>query len=243
MKKNTGCGCNSHDKCPPMQSCDTAKTHDHFCTLGTLQNVNDFERTVILADVPITANVEADIRLPSFANDIKSIRKNVHLTQCKAIPVPDPAAPGFAQSLNLFIEGFVHKNIQYSEGCSGNIKDFSVNVPFKCFQPIPPGLLFHFPFFTSQKSNQITEIRELAKDGMGSDRCSFGSVTFENLNEPIECKLLRARVSQMDFPKHFDNWGRFNKITEKVTIDLVVRLTQLQRRENAGGSVGEIFFT
>lgn len=240
MNRNTGCGCSSHGKCPPMQACDIAKTHDHFCTQGPLQNINDFERTVILADVPLTINVEADIKLPTFANDIKHIRKNVHLTQCQAIPVFFPNSPGLTDSLNLYIEGYVHKNIQYSEGCSGNIKDHSVNVPFKCYQPVTG--LFHFPFFTSQKDN-ILEIRDLAKDGMGSDRCSFGSITFENLNEPIECKLLRARVTQMDFPKNFDPWGRFEKITEKVTVDLVVRLTQIQRRDDAGPTVGELFFS
>lgn len=241
MKKNTGCGCNSHDKCPPMQSCDTAKTHDHFCRLNALQNLNDFERTVILADVPLTINVEADIKLPTAANDIKHIRKNVYLTQCEAIPVYFPNSPGLSDDVNLYIEGYVHKNIQYSEGCSGNIKDYSVNIPFKCYQPITEGLS-HFPFFTSQKNNTL-EIRDLAKDGMGSDRCSFGSVTFENFNEPIDCKLLRARVTQMDFPKNFDTWGRFNKITEKMTVDIVVRLTQKQRRDNAGGTLGEIFFS
>lgn len=229
MKKNTGCSCNSH-KCPPGLPSDTAKTHDHFCRLNPLLNVNDFERTVILADVPLTINVEADIKLPAFANDIKAIRKNVYLTQCEAIPVPS-TDPELTAQLNLFIEGYVHKNIQFSDG-SGILRDHSVNVPFKCFQPIT-SQLFHFPFCTSQKTN-ILEIRELAKDGMGGDRCRFGSVTFENFNEPIHCKLLRAQVTQMDFPKNFDTWGRFNKLTEKVTVDLVVRLTQKQRRNDAG---------
>lgn len=243
MKRNTGCGFNSSSKCPPMLACNKAKTHDHFCQLNPLENTNDFERTVILADVPLTINVEAEIKLPSFANDIKHIRKNVHLTQCEAIPVYFPNSPGLSAALNLYIEGYVHKNIQYSEGCSGNLKDFSVNIPFKCYQPITANNgLFHFPFFTSQKNNQI-EIRDLAKNGMESDRCSFGSITFENLNEPIECKLLRARVTQMDFPEHFDTWGRFEKITEKMTVDLVVRLTQLQRRNDAGPTLGEIFFS
>jgi hypothetical protein len=81
---------------------------------------------------------------------------------------------------------------------------------------------------TSQKSNQVQEIRELDKDGMGSNRCSFGSVTFENFNEPIKCKLVKSKITEFDFPKNFDNWGNFKEITEKMTIDLTVRLTQKQ---------------
>lgn len=237
MNKNTGCGCNSHDKCPPLPTCDTAKTQDHFCMVGTPINLQDFERNVIIADIPITTNVEADIRLPHSAREIKQIRKNVQLTQCKAIPIENPNHPGagIANAVNLFIEGFVHKNIQFSDSCNGFIRDFSVNVPFKCFQTISnlPDIDFCF----SQKNNQISEIREMAADGMGSDRCSFGSETFEVFNQPVKCKLLRAKVLQMDFPHDFDNFGNFNKLTEKVTIDLVVRLTQEQRRDNAGANL------
>lgn len=225
MKRNTGCGCNSHDKCPPMQACNTAKTHDHFCEVINTTNTGAEEEIVVIADVTLGINVEADIKLPTPANDIKHIRKNVFLTQCEAIPEA-PGELGFSDEISLYIEGYVHKNIQYSEGCSGNIKDFSVNVPFKCYQRITSVEPIATSF--SQKSNQISEIRILAKDGMGSDRCDFGSITFENFNEPIKCKILKAEVIQRDFPKNFDTWGRFNKITEKMHVRLAVRLTQKQ---------------
>ena len=236
MNKHTGCGCggsHSHKECPPMQACDTAKTHGDFCVLNPITVTNQIEQTVILAQVPLTINVEADICLPTPAQEIKSIRKNVFLTQCKAVPRFQPTGNGFTDRIDLFVEGFVHKNIQFSEGCDGFVRDFSVNVPFRCFQPIPPGTLQHLPFCASQKSNQITEIREMDKHGMGSDRCMFGSRTFENFNEPVECKLLNAEVNQLDFPKNFDRWGNFKEITEKMTIDLLLRLTQVQRRNVA----------
>ena len=63
---------------------------------------------------------------------------------------------------------------------------------------------------------------------MGADRCSFGSFTFEFLNELIKCKLLNANVTQVDVLSDFDRFGRFDKITEKAEVNLVVRLTQLQ---------------
>jgi hypothetical protein len=237
MKKNT-CGCgggHDHKHCPPLKSGKTAKTRGHFCKVKDVLNAGEEEVTMVLGDVNLTIMVESDICLPTPAQDIKAIRKNIHLTQCKAIPVP-PAPAGFAQEeepagVNLFIEGYVHKNIQYSEGPEGVVRDFSINVPFSCFQPVndelfeiepPADLLF------SQKNNQVQEIRELDKDGMGSNRCSFGSVTFEQFNEPIKCKLVKQKITEFDFPKNFDNWGNFKEITEKMTIDLTVRLTQKQ---------------
>jgi len=247
MKKNTGnCG-NKHGHCPPMQGVDKAKTHDHFCTVGGLENQRLIERTVLLADAPISTRLEADIKLPTYANDIKSIRKNVHLTQCQVIPV-DPtetAIPeGETNLLDVYMEGYVHKNIQYSEGSKGYVKDYSVNVPFKCYERVELNPRNTANIAISQKSNQIQEVRVTDKAGMGADRCEYGSVTFENFNRPVECHLLRARCSQRDFSENFNIWGQFNKITEKLTIDFVVRLTQLQRREiDAGPNPGEDNFT
>lgn len=229
MSGNCGCGGSSHSshKCPPMQACDTAKTHGDFCRVGDLTSLNGLEQTVILAEVPLHINVEADICLPSPAQEIKHIRKNVFLTQCKAIPRFDPNGGGLTARADLFVEGFVHKNIQFSESCNGFVRDFSVNVPFRCFTSLE---LNHFPFCSSQKSNEITELREMDKDGMGSNRCGFGSRTFENFNEPIKCKLINAEVNQFDIPKNFDRWGNFKELTEKVSVDLLLRLTQVQHR-------------
>ncbi|MEE6208543.1 hypothetical protein U3A55_00010 [Salarchaeum sp. III] len=221
---------------------DTAKSKDHFCTVGPLANQRTIERTVILADVPISSRVEADVELPSFANDIKHIRKNVHLTQCKVIPIQPAvplAVPNTTNLLDVYIEGYVHKNIQYSEDGYGYVRDYSVNVPFKCYQRVTldPGNTANIAI--SQKGNQVQEVRVSGKDGMGADRCEFGSVTFENLNNPVECQLLRARVSERDFPEDFNVWGQFNNVKEKMTIDFVVRLTQKQRRPDAGPNPGE----
>ncbi len=242
MKRNTGkCG-NKYGYCPPMQGVDKAKTHDHFCTVGDLDNQRTIERTVILADAPVSSRVEADIKLPTFASDIKHIRKNVHLTQCQVVPVEptNTSIPvGETNLLDLYIEGYVHKNIQYAEGPEGYVKDYSVNVPFKCYERIELDTNNTANIATSQKSNQIQEIRVTDKAGMGADRCEYGSVTFENFNQPVECHMLRARVSQRDFSENFNTWGQFNKVTEKMAIDFVVRLTQLQRRPNAGDNPGE----
>lgn len=228
MKRNHSCGCGSgKDKCPPLPACDTAKSHTSFCDVGTATNTGSIEETVVLGDVPIQTLTESDIYLPSPATDIKNIRKNVYLTQCKAVPVIPEGFPDTAPTaVKLYVEGYIHKNIQYVDGCEGSVKDYSVNAPFKCYSLVDD--LEDIDWQFSNKSSQTNEIRELAKDGMGADRCSFGSFTFEFLNEPIKCKLLNANVTQVDVLSDFDRFGRFDKITEKAEVNLVVRLTQRQ---------------
>lgn len=227
MKKNTGCGCNDHNHCPPAPASDTVKSDSFGCEVEGFSPIDNVEETIVLQDVLIQTLVEADIKLPSYASDIKHIKKNVYLTQCKAIPVV-----GNEFFVKLFVEGYVHKNIQYSEDGNGCIKDYSVNIPFKCYHQVELASPVVFPFGTefSVKQN-VLERRELAKDGMGADRCNFGSFTFEINNEPIKCKLLASAVNQWDMTHNFDNWGRFNKITEKMEVLLALKLTQLQQTE------------
>lgn len=118
MKRNTSCGCNDHNHhgCPPQPDCDKARSITSDCVAVPFIG-GDEETTVVLTDVELQALVEANIKLPSFARDIKQIRKNVKLTQCKAIP-----AGGNPNAVKLFVEGVVHKNIQFVEDCNGWVR-------------------------------------------------------------------------------------------------------------------------
>jgi len=221
MKKNTHCG----SSCPPQMACDTAHSKGHESVAVPFEPSSDFLDTFVLADVEIQTLVEADIELPTYATDIKHIKKNIQLTQCKALP----ALGGDPSVVKLFVEGFVHKNIQYVDGCDGVVKDYSVNVPFRCFQPVT---LFNppvYPFGEFSFKNNVLERRELSHDGMGADRCTSGSLTFEVFTEPIKCKLLAAVVNEFDIYHNFDEYGRFDEITEKMEIVLIIKLTQKQQ--------------
>ncbi|QNF28462.1 CsxC family protein [Metabacillus elymi] len=229
MKRNTGCGCNdNHSKqhgCPPGPSCDVAHSTSGECTVTEFPVVADEERTVVLTDITLQTIVKADIKLPTFAREIKSIRKNVSLTQCRAVPsFLDPSL-----TVKLWVEGIVHKNIQYVEDCNGWIKDYSVDVPFDCFIEVPLENPIFFPFGQFSRKSSVDEVRELSKDGHGADRCSFGTVTFEVFNEPIGCKLLFAAVNELDELSNFDNWGRFDRVTEKMEVLLALKLFQKQQ--------------
>ncbi|GLB62010.1 CsxC family protein [Cytobacillus sp. NCCP-133] len=218
MKKNTGCS---------NGSCDISKARTidcftrSFSPVADIQKVPVFDVPVVLAEVELQADVEADIKLPTPAREIKWIRKNVSLKQCKAIP--SIQNPGFVK---LFITGVVHKNIQYVEECTGYVMDYSTDIPFSCNQQVQ---VFNKAFeFLSNKSS-VDERRFLDHTGHGADSTLGGSRTFEFYNEPIECKLLFSEVNELDLFKDFNRFGQFEKITEKMEITLIFKLLQTQQ--------------
>ncbi|MBT2709499.1 hypothetical protein J7I91_16275 [Pseudomonas sp. ISL-84] len=177
---------------------------------------------MVLGNIQVQTLIESEYKLPSYAADIKEIRKNVHLTQCEVLPITN-----VNDMASLFIEGYIHKNIQYVEGCEGYVRDYSVNVPFNCYSRVQLARPILFPFGQYSRKNNDLETRVLAEDGQGADRCTFGSSTFEINNEPIHCKLVASSVNQWDVLQNFDNCGRFDTVSEKEDITLTVRLTQI----------------
>ncbi|WP_062047152.1 CsxC family protein [Bacillus sp. JCM 19034] len=218
---------NNNQKCPPAKQNQKAKVKQIDAEAiglgveGNVLNVPVIDAPVALAEVELAANVEADITLPTYATEIKNIRKNVSLTQCKA--VPSLAGPNF---VTLFISGIIHKNIQYSDG-SGFIRDYAVDVPFSTNQTI--ALVNPRDRANVSVKNSVTERRELAKNGHGADRCTHGQVNFEYFNEPIKCKLLASFINEVDITNDFDKQGRFRCITEKMEVILFIKLTQNQQ--------------
>ncbi|MFC0470067.1 CsxC family protein [Halalkalibacter kiskunsagensis] len=217
-----------HEKCPPLKPSDEAKVTHVSCDAfgldleGNELNVPVINASVALAEIEVAANVEAHIKLPTPATEIKNIRKNVSLTQCKAVP----SFTGNGDVVSLFISGIIHKNIQYSDD-SGYIRDYAADVPFHCTQTVPlvnPA----DPEFPSVK-NTVIERRFINKKGHGADRCTHGQFNFEVFNEAIDCKLLAAVITEVDLLKDFDKFGRFNKITEKMEVVLFLKLLQDQQ--------------
>lgn len=222
-------------KCPEPMPGDQADTQDVFCQVIEGFDPADFANTnlpsavdvaVPLVDVLLQADVEANISLPTSAREIKWMRKNISLRQCKAVPsILDPTG-----TVKLFITGVVHKNIQYVESASGFMRDYSVDVPFSCIQSVELENELFYPLgFEFSNKNSVLERRQIAKDGHGADRCETGSLTFEIYNEPITCKIMASAVNSLDIYHNFDNMGRFNQVTEKMEVLLLVKLTQKQQ--------------
>ncbi|MCQ6276134.1 hypothetical protein JMM81_14495 [Bacillus sp. V3B] len=239
MKKNTSCdsyGYRGHGHCPPQSSCDQVKAKSvdsDLCPIPPWKGSTKLEHPFLDAQVPLAdfeleVDVEADVCLPTPAREIKSIRKNVTLKQCKALPSSQSA-----KVVKLFITGILHKNIQYVEECSGFVRDHSTDITFTTIKRVELANPYvnpfgHYDIEFSQKAS-VSEYRELAKDEHGANPCISGSETFETFNEPIECKLLGTKIREIDLFKNFDNWGRFSTITEKAEIRLFLRLSQMQK--------------
>ncbi|MBS4192723.1 hypothetical protein KHA94_21510 [Bacillus sp. FJAT-49705] len=225
MRKNT-CGCHGHDHCPPQMECKTVKSVSGECKSEDFFSPGEFEQTVVLNDIIIQIPVEADIKLPAHAKDLKLVKKNVKLKQCKVVKNSfDPTH----KSVKLFIEGVVHKNIQFVESCDDKVRDFSVSVPFRCFRKVHLNKPAQFPFGEFSIKKNVLERKEIAKNGHGADECITGSLTFEVFTEPVECKLLFAVIDEWDIFKKHDSFGRFRKITEKMDVVLGIKLFQKQQ--------------
>jgi hypothetical protein len=226
MRKNTGC--NTSHGCPPQTSCAQAKTLRVDCDsvsnppTGVDLTFPVADIDVSLAVVDLQVDVESDIHLPTPAREVKNMKRNVSLTQCKAI-----ISSMNSGTVKLYVSGIVHKNIQYIDQCSGFMRDHSVDVPFTCIQAVE---VFNQPTeeILSNK-NAISERRFIDKKGHGADRCTSGAFTEEYYNEPIKCKLLYSFVNDIDLYKDFDNWGRFSRITEKMEVGLRIKLLQKQQ--------------
>ncbi|WP_407313496.1 hypothetical protein [Desulfosporosinus sp. SB140] len=89
--------------------------------------------------VTVSIPTESIFTLPSKALEIKTIRKNLKLTQCRFFNSPPPVLGIPQDSPKLFLGGFVRKDIQYSEPVrqtastvEGTIKDFVIDLPYTC---------------------------------------------------------------------------------------------------------------
>jgi hypothetical protein len=204
-------------------SCNVAQTIRVDCNSKSYPG-GDVLIPVVLAEVELQALVESKITLPTPAREIKSIRRNVLITECKAIPSATNSS-----ELKVFVSGKIHKNIQFIEDCSGYLKDYSVDVPFNCNLAVPVSHCEKPHEQLSYKSTLTGERIFIDSVGYEAEPTQSGGLTFEFYNEPIECRLLFSLVNDLDMHKNFDKVGRFKTIIEKAEIVLIFKLIQSQQ--------------
>ncbi len=201
---------------------------------------------VLLAETSITIPVEATVTLDMNAVEIKRIKKNVFLTQCRLIP--------FSQDKHkctglLFISGFIRKNIEYatqtcesdnSRNICGDIRQCTVKVPFNCTTRVK---FFREPFFCKNPNAQELEFftdnlrscDACADPVIGRDPCDQNFTSTEIFNEKPFCELVKACVTEIDIHKcpetscENPTEQSFRKFTEKVVVDLTVKVLQKQQ--------------
>ncbi|NRZ98884.1 CsxC family protein [Clostridium tetanomorphum] len=182
---------------------------------------------VVLSDVEVQVDLESEIRLDENALDIKTIDKNICLTQCKLIPYTN----------KLFIGGYVQKNIQYSTidctnktSISGNIQHTTINIPFKCVTKIKFSKQPIYGKYYKEKLNALD------KNMMCKDSKEDSWIHYNKLYEPVYCELEYAKILETDildrkcrFDNKDTNEKTFQEIIEKMVV--FIRLKVLQKQQ------------
>ncbi|MGV8984648.1 CsxC family protein, partial [Clostridium sp.] len=210
---------------------------------------------VVLTESTVTITIESSLKLDDVVSQIKHIKKNLYLNQCRLIPNSEGGKPNTGI---LFIDGFIRKNIEYltkgpndkGESCE-NIKHTSVNVPFKCTTRVM------FNIYPKFKPNIYQdEVDILQPDTKIFVPCEAGITErdirehsfkmTEFFNEKVFCELISAEIVESDilsnsidkeYKTHLEQG--FHYITEKVVLFLTIKLLQNQHVEISKNISGE----
>ncbi|WP_407314204.1 CsxC family protein [Desulfosporosinus sp. SB140] len=164
-------------------------------------------RTVI---VSVSIPAESVFTLPTKALEIKKIRKNLKITQCRFFNFVRQI-PGMPHDTpKLFLGGFVRKDIQYSEAVQQTattvesvIKDFIVNIPISCVVDLGRTLVIPSNLFGKQAEYEYSDLTLppsgfTLKDKLpSSDFEEFNVVNQQFLNLSPNCELIFCRINEM----------------------------------------------
>lgn len=182
---------------------------------------------VVLGEFTVQIDVESKIKLCEPAIEIKRIKKNVYVTQCRLI----------AGTNKLFLKGYVRKNIEYAtKECSykdaicGDIKHTTVSVPFECVTKVD---FKKYPKLFATPKAQMVEY--LDKKAIGKDPKEQDLISYEYFNEKVFCELEKAYIYEADIVEEEDKLEcekgetLFHSFVEKEVIYLTLKLLQKQQ--------------
>lgn len=186
----------------------------------------DIDSDQVIVNVPVVLSqfemefaCESIIKLDCPALDIKRIKKNVFLNECRLLPKVN----------KLFISGIIRKNIEYST--EDSIRHATVEVPFKCTTEVE----YFTPPVISSNDDQI-EIETLRVDGAGNDLTEKTYISSEHFNEKIYCKLVSDEIRELDVAdedkgesENPEAESLFETLTEKMVVKLNLKLIQEQQ--------------
>lgn len=199
---------------------------------------------VVLAELTLQVNIDACINFPSPVLEIKDVKKQIKLVQCRLL----------LPTNKLFVKGFVRKNIQYAspiaepdctlKTISSTINSLTVDVPFSCVTEIK-----HFLRNPVQPLiNKRSEFDFLISDSMPSgfpekdeflsnDLSQFHQNSTQYYNELPFCELVSSNIIEWDeainrtaFQKNASiGEGVFTKVEEKMVVDITLKVLQNQQ--------------
>lgn len=203
---------------------------------------------VVLGETTVQIDVDTKINFPEPVLEIKEVKKNLKLTQCRLL----------LPTNKLFIKGFVRKNIQYATPKSSTrhavvsrIHSLTIDIPFETVTEIdfinPPQFNKNperreFTFFSSTKLPEGFSQKEKL---LSADFSQFDQISGEVFNELPFCELLASKFIEYDealdrkMGKVYDDKGdfmdapfeegTFTKVEEKMVIELTLKVLQNQQ--------------
>ena len=195
--------------------------------------------------VTVSIPTESIFTLPTKALEIKMIRKNLKITQCRFFNCSPPARGIPHDTPKLFLGGFVRKDIQYSEvirqtttTVEGTIKDFVIDIPFTCVVDLGNIHSISPTLFSQRQEYEFSSSTSLPSGFSPKDKLISGDLTEYNvvsqqfLNSLPSCELVFSQINEMDdaldrvpLPGGPFEEGVFRTLQEKMIILIQLRLT------------------
>jgi hypothetical protein len=203
---------------------------------------------VVLGETTVQIDLDSTISFPEPVLEIKQIKKNLKLVQCRLL----------LPTNKLFLKGFVRKNIQYATPKSGgrdfvssNIHSLTVDVPFQVVTRID--FLGHPDFKSNPRTSEFKYFNSLplpqgypSKEKLLSgDFSEHNQISEEVFNELPFCELLSSKFIEYDEALNrimgnvtgssgqmicapFEE-GTFTELEEKMVIELTIKVLQNQQ--------------
>jgi hypothetical protein len=241
---------------PPKRVVSTSVQQEVTNTPVSPHVINSFPYVkvpVVLGETTVQIDLDSTITFPEPVLEIKQIKKNLKLVQCRLL----------LPTNKLFLKGFVRKNIQYATPKTGG-KDFvsstihslTVDVPFQVvtrldflsspdFKSNP--MTSEFKYFNASPLPQGFPSKEKLLSG---DFSEHNQISEEVFNELPFCELLSSKFIEYDEALNrkmgsvsgfagqinapFEE-GTFTELEEKMVIEVTLKVLQNQQvhiREN-----------
>ncbi|WP_216829589.1 CsxC family protein [Alkalihalobacterium elongatum] len=203
---------------------------------------------VVLAETVVQIDLNPTIKFPEPVLEIKAIRKNLKITQCRLL----------LPTNKLFITGFVRKNIQYAtphfgtkDAVISNIRSLTIDIPFKTVTEID---YINKPKFDLAPPTQRSSyfMKSQLPDGFASkdhllsaDLSQFDQFSGEEFNEVPFCELISSRFYEYDealdrkMGRVYDEKGKsidapfeegtFTEVEEKMVVEVKIKVLQKQQ--------------
>lgn len=228
------------------------------CTNDIDVNVDNFDTTTSTVTPAPTGNAKALVRvaaininhpltdsivIPEGFYSIKGISRRLVLTQCYIVP----ASTETTNNAQLFVEGYILKNVQYATPSDGqnptnpcedclvmrnDYKDLTAKLNFNFSVPITlTNANIANPVNTTESAILKDCIKPCDSGTISESDCERLFSQTVVLQEPFSCELDRYNISEAVINKNkcsFTNENLFDTVVEKLNLNLVISIFQLR---------------